>query len=59
MASQMHVAPRIAVHCWQYAPDVVPDMPQMMLLPTADIIQRLPLDGAVVGTFEYCPVCSV
>ena len=26
----MHVAPWIAVHCWQYAPDVVPDMPQMM-----------------------------
>ena len=20
---------------------------------------RLPLDGAVIGTFEYCPVCSV
>ena len=36
-----------------------PDMPQMMLLPTADIIQRLPLDGAVIGTFEYCPVCSL
>ena len=24
----MHVAPRIAVHSWQDAPDVVPDMPQ-------------------------------
>ena len=21
----------------------------------SDIIQRLPLDGAVIGTFEYCP----
>ena len=58
-ALQMHVAPQIAVHCCQYAPDVVPDMPQMMLLPTADMIQRLPLDGAVIGTFEFCPVCSV
>ena len=48
-ASQMHVAPQIAAHCWQYVPDVVPHMPQMMLLSTADIIQRLPLDGA--GTF--------
>ena len=35
--SQMHVAPRIAVNCWQYAPDVVSDMPQMMLLSNADI----------------------
>ena len=25
---QMHVALRIVVHCWQYATDVVPDMPQ-------------------------------
>ena len=23
-ASQMHVAPQIAIHCWQYAPDVCP-----------------------------------
>ena len=30
-ASQMHVAPPIAVHCWQYAPDVVPDIPRLML----------------------------
>ena len=30
-----------------------------MLLPTADIIKRLPLGGAVMGTFKYCPVCSV
>ena len=29
-ASQMHVAPRIVVHCWQHAPDVVPDTPYMM-----------------------------
>ena len=29
-ASQMPVAPRIAVHSWQYAPDVAPDMPHMM-----------------------------
>ena len=29
-ASQMHVAPRIVVHCRQYAPDVVPDMPQIL-----------------------------
>ena len=55
----MHAALRIAVHCWQNAPDVVPDMPQMMLLPTADIIQRLLLDGAVIGTFKHFPVCSV
>ena len=47
----MHVALRIAVHYSQYATDVVPDMPQMMLLPTADITQRLPLNGAVIGTF--------
>ena len=49
-ASLMHVAPRIAVHCWQYAPDVVSDMPR--------IYQRLPLDGAVIGTFDFCLVCS-
>ena len=41
-ASQMHVALRIAVHCWQYAPDVVPDMPQMMLF------------NNCIGTLEYC-----
>ena len=34
------------------------DMPQMMLLPAVGIIQRLPLDGAVIGTFKYCSVCS-
>ena len=36
-ASLMHVAPRIAVHCCPITPDVAPDMPQMMLLSTADI----------------------
>ena len=40
-ASQMHVAPRIVVHCWQYAQDVAPDMPRMMLLSTADIIELI------------------
>ena len=39
-------------------PRYAPDMPQMMLLPTADIIQRLPLDGVIIGTFEYCHVFS-
>ena len=34
-ASQMHLAPQIAVHCWQYAPDVVSDMPQMRISKTA------------------------
>ena len=34
-ASQMHVATQIAVHCWQYAPDVVSDMPQMQISKTA------------------------
>ena len=37
----MHVAPQIAVHCWQYAPDIVPDMPQMMLSSSADIKESL------------------
>ena len=51
----MHVAPQIAVHCWQYAPDVGPAMP---IAPDDVIIhcgyQRLSLDGAVIGTFEHC-----
>ena len=66
--------------CLRHAPDVVPDMPQMISLSIADIkdclqmalaleplitglhvliepqlcseaIQKLPLDGAVIGTF--------
>ena len=37
----MPVALRIAVHYSQYAPDVVIDMPQMMLLSTADITDCL------------------
>ena len=47
--SQMHLAPWIAV---QYAPDVVSDMPQICGY------QRLPLDGAVIGTFKKY-VCSL
>ena len=37
-ASQTRVAPRIVVQRWQYAPDVVPDMPQIMLLSSVEII---------------------
>ena len=49
-ASQMHVAPRIVVFCWS-CPRHAPD----------DVIihcgyQKLPLDGAVIGTFEYCSI---
>ena len=42
--TQMHVAPRIVVQfcpLLEYAPDVVPDMPQMMLLSTADFVDCL------------------
>ena len=44
----MHVAPQIA-----------DNMPQMLSqnAPDADI-KRLPLDSAVIGTFEYCSVCA-
>ena len=71
----------------QTCPRHAPNMPQMMLLSTADIkdclwmalslellitapyvlielqlcseaIKKLRLDGAVIGTFEYCSVCS-
>ena len=32
----------IVVNCWQYAPDVVPDMPQMMHRHATDVVSDLP-----------------
>ena len=52
-ASQMHVAPQIVVHGWQYAQDVVPDMHQMMLLSTADIIDFLSMALKLLNTAPY------
>ena len=51
-ASQMHIAPQIAVH-------IGDNMPQKLsqMCPRCGY-QKLPPDGAVIETFDYCSVCS-
>ena len=58
-ASQMHVAPQIAVQC-PLLTIYARCCPRHAL---DDVIihcryQRLPLEGSVIRTFEYCSVCS-
>ena len=48
----MHIAPQIAVH-------IGDNMPQKLsqMCPRCGY-QKLPPDGAVIETFDYCSVCS-
>ena len=55
----MHEAPRIVVHCCLYAPDVVPDMPQVMSFSTADIRDclQMALSLELLNTALYVHSC--